>query len=110
MEARGGVPLGSGVGPTASTSNSSFTRATAAPRVATKPVGRAAPTTRPANSSTSGIGTGVRKTAARNSNGNSHNSEELESRVRFVSLLQIDILIVKLLDERDEIDGGQLGA
>lgn len=83
LEARGGVPLGSGAGPAASAgsaSNSSFTRAPAAPRVAAKPVGRAAPTTRPAVGN-SGIGTGVRRTTPKNSNGNSHNTEELETRV-----------------------------
>lgn len=84
LEARGGVPLGSGAGPAASAgsaSNSSFTRAPAAPRVAaSKPVGRAAPTARPAVGN-SGIGTGVRRTTPKNSNGNSHNTEELETRV-----------------------------
>lgn len=98
LESRGGVPLGSGAGPAASTSNSSFTRAPAAPRVVpAKPVGRAAPTARPTGNS--GIGTGVRRTTARSSNGNSHNTEELESRVCWMTLISKELINFRHLDE-----------
>lgn len=89
LEARGGVPLGTATGPVGTGSgnalaNNSVSRAPA--RLPTKPVGRAAPTARPALNTTMNAGR-IRGVPLRTSNGDSHGKiEELETRVSKRSL------------------------
>ena len=87
LEARGGVPLGSGApagaGSGNALANATFARAPPPRVLPTKPVGRAAPTTRPSLNSTVSR---ARPLPARSSNGDSNNAssqkiDELESRV-----------------------------